>query len=173
MFAAVTTLLVLAAAGGALAGAEPTGERAGAGDEKLAGKVYGAGVSAGDTVLVSDLLAHAEKYVGATVRVEGPVVGCCAKRGCWIEVASNKEFEKILVKVEDGEIVFPMALIGETVRVEGTFEGVPMDYEHACAYMENEASCQGQTFDKSQVPAEGITFYRIKGTGAVVQRTAG
>lgn len=134
-----------------------------------ADRVFGKGVSANDTILVSQLLASADQYVGKTVRVEGTVVGCCKKRGCWIELASDREYEKIMLKVEDGEIVFPMEIIGETALVEGVVEAIPMDYERACAYLENEAECQGEKFDKSKVPAEGITFYRIKGSGAVVR----
>jgi hypothetical protein len=135
-------------------------------------RVFGKGVSSNDTILVSELLDDADAYIGKTVRVEGTVVGCCKKRGCWIELASDREFEKIMLKVDDGEIVFPMEIIGETAVVEGVVEGIPMDYERACAYLEHEAECQGEKFEKSKVPAEGITFYRIKGTGAVVRESA-
>jgi hypothetical protein len=65
-------------------------------------------------------------------------------------------------------IVFPPEIMGETAIVEGVFEGIPLTYEQSCAFLEQEASCQGETFDKSTVPADGVTFYRIKGTGAVV-----
>ena len=44
-------------------------------------RVFGKGVSANDTILVSELLDNADQYVGETVRVEGTVVGCCKKRG--------------------------------------------------------------------------------------------
>ena len=132
------------------------------------GKTYGAGVSSASTVAVSAVLAHPEQYLGQTVRVQGPVVGVCKHRGCWIEIASDKEMQKIQLKVDDGEIVFPPEIMGETAIVEGTLEGIPLTYEQACAYLEQEASCQGEKFDKSAVPADGITFYRIKGTGAVV-----
>ena len=135
-------------------------------------RIFGKGVSANDTILVSELLDNADQYVGETVRVEGTVVGCCKKRGCWIELASDREFEKIMLKVDDGEIVFPLEIIGETALVEGVVEAIPMDHERACAYLEHEAECQGEKFDKTKVPAEGITFYRIKGTGAVVRASA-
>ncbi|MFO7653029.1 MAG: DUF4920 domain-containing protein [Candidatus Krumholzibacteriia bacterium] len=157
------TLAALAAALTILASA------AAATDQAPAGKIYGKGVSSADTVMISHLLAHPGDYLGKTVRVEGPVVGCCKKRGCWIELASDQEFQKIMLKVEDGEIVFPMEVVGETAVVEGVLQGIPMTYEDACAYLEHEATCQGETFDKATVPAEGITFYQIKGTGAVVR----
>ena len=132
------------------------------------GKVYGAGVSSSSTVAVSEVLAHPDDYLGQTVRVQGAVVGVCKHRGCWIEIASDKEMQKIQLKVNDGEIVFPPEIMGETAIVEGVFEGIPMTYEQSCAYLEQEASCTGEKFDKDSVPTDGITFYRIKGTGAVV-----
>ena len=134
-------------------------------------QTYGKGVSAPDTILVSELLASPDAHLGQTVRVEGTVVGVCKKRGCWIDLASDKPFQKITVKVDDGVIVFPPELMGQTLRAEGLLEAVPLSYEHACAYLESEATCQGETFNKASVPEEGITLYRIQGTGAVVTAT--
>jgi len=136
------------------------------------GKTYGAGVSSSSTVAVSAVLAEPTNYLGQTVRVQGPVVDVCKHRGCWIEIASDKEMQKIQLKVNDGEIVFPPEIVGETVIVEGVLEGIPLTHEQACAFLEQEADCQGEKFDKSAVPADGITFYRIKGTGAVVIESA-
>jgi hypothetical protein len=136
------------------------------------GKVFGEGVSSSETMLVSKLLAEPQKHLGHTVRVQGPVVGVCKHRGCWIEIASDQEKQKIQLKVDDGVIVFPPEIMGETAIVEGVVEGIPMTHEQACAYLEQEANCNGDQFDASEVPAEGITFYRIKGTGAVVLAAA-
>ncbi len=136
------------------------------------GKTYGSGVSSASTVAVSSVLAHPENYLGQTVRVQGAVVGVCKHRGCWIEIASDKEMQKIQLKVNDGEIVFPPEIMGETAIVEGVLEGIPLTYEQACAYLEQEASCQGEKFVKEDVPADGVTFYRIKGTGAVILPSA-
>ncbi|MEZ4386533.1 MAG: DUF4920 domain-containing protein [Candidatus Krumholzibacteriia bacterium] len=159
-----------ACGGEAAHGAEA--QTAGADVPAPAGKVYGQGVSSGQTVLVSALLAAPDQYLGHTVRVQGPVVGVCKHRGCWIEVAGDREMQKIQLKVNDGEIVFPPEIMGQKAIVEGVFEGIPLNYEQACAYLEQESSCQGGQFDKSTVPADGITFYRIKGTGAVVLASA-
>jgi hypothetical protein len=139
-----------------------------AGGAVAAEQTYGKGVSAPDTILVSELLASPAAHLGQTVRVEGTVVGVCKKRGCWVDLASDQPFQKITVKVDDGVIVFPPELMGQTLRAEGLLEAVPLSYENACAYLESEASCQGETFDKKSVPEEGITIYRIQGTGAVV-----
>jgi len=169
--AGLAALLILAACSG---GNDTAGDQANAAaaTPAPAGKVFGAGVSSGDTLKISALMAEPARHLGQTVRVQGPVVGVCKARGCWIELASDQEKQKIMLKVNDGEIVFPPEILGETAVVEGVFEGIPLTYEEACAYLEQEATCQGETFDKTKVPAEGLTFYRIKGTGAVVLASA-
>jgi hypothetical protein len=141
--------------------------------QPVAGTVYGAGVTSAETIAVSDLLANPEQHLGETVRVQGPVVGVCKSRGCWIEIASDQEMQTIQLKVEDNVIVFPPEVVGEVAIVEGVLEGIPLTYEQACAYLESEARCQGEAFDPATVPAEGIIFYRIQGTGAVVLAAAG
>lgn len=141
--------------------------------QTIAGKVYGAGVSSAETVKVSEVLADPDRYLGQTVRVQGPIIDLCKHRGCWIEIASDQEMQSIQLKVEDNVIVFPPELIGETAIVEGVLEGIPLTYEQAVAYLENEAQCQGEEFDPATVPTEGMTFYRIQGTGAVVVSLAG
>jgi hypothetical protein len=136
--------------------------------QPVAGKVYGAGVSSAETSKVSELLANPEQHLGQTVRVQGPIVNLCKSRGCWIEIGSDQEMQTIQLKVEDNVIVFGPELVGQTAIVEGVLEGIPLTYEQACAYLESEAQCQGEAFDVATVPAEGITFYRIQGTGAVI-----
>jgi hypothetical protein len=131
-------------------------------------RVFGKGVTdPSDTVPISQLLSNPEDYLDKTVRVSGAVVGVCKKRGCWMELASDKEFQTLQIKVEDGEIVFPMEIMGETAVAEGVFTGVPMTIEQTCAYLEQEASCQGKQFDRDAI-TEGMTFYRIDGVGALV-----
>ncbi len=133
----------------------------------VAEQVYGKGVSSEDTVLISSILDQPDQYLGKTVRVEGTVVACCKARGCWIDLASDGAYQKMQVKVNDGEIVFPMSLMGERVRAEGTVEAVPLTHDQAVSYLEGEASCQNEKFDPASVPADGITIYRLHGTGAV------
>jgi len=52
------------------------------------------------------LLAKPADYVGKTVQVKGKITEVCQMMGCWIYVA-DAQGNKIRVKVNDGEIVFP------------------------------------------------------------------
>jgi len=131
-------------------------------------KVYGKGVSATDTVLVSELLAQPDAHVGEVVRVEGTAVAVCKHRGCWVEIASDKEGETVRVKVKDGVIVFPAEIIGEHVIAEGVFTANKLDLETSKKYCAYQAEQAGKEIDPKSV-TECVTLYQITGTGVVIK----
>lgn len=135
--------------------------------EKAEGKVYGKGVSAADTMLVSELLATPDAYVGKTVRVKGTAVGVCAHRGCWINIASDVEGETVRVKVKDGVIVFPAEIMGDMVIAEGVWTANELTMEQTKKVCAAEAREEGKEFDEDEVTT-CMTLYQISGTGAVV-----
>ncbi|MGB3213117.1 MAG: DUF4920 domain-containing protein [Desulforhopalus sp.] len=122
-----------------------------------------------DTVTpVSEINKNPEKYKGKRVLIEGLVINVCAARGCWMDVASDLPFEKIQVKVVDGEIVFPMEAKGRSARVEGIAEEMKLTKEQAIRMGKHHAEEQGTTFDPTSVTGP-VTFYRLRGLGAVIQ----
>ena len=147
----VITLSLLALAAGAFA--EP--------------QTFGEGVSSHKTMLVSELLANPDEYVGKTVRVQGTAVGVCSHRGCWVNIASDKEGDVVRVKVVDGVIVFPKELMGETIIAEGVWTANKLDMETTKKVCEHRAKQAGEEFDPATV-TECMTHYQISGTGAVV-----
>ena len=78
-------------------------------------------------------MAKPDDYVGKTVKVEGLITDVCPKRGCWINVAGDKEFQTIKLKVDDGVIVFPLSAQGEEVDAERIFEKMELSKEEALA----------------------------------------
>ena len=148
-----TILIISAFAAGAMA------------EEKA--KVYGEGVSGDELIVVSELLAHPDKYVGETLRVKGTVVGSCAHRGCWISIASDKEGETVRMKVKDGVIVFPPEIVGETVIAEGVWTANELTLEQTKQVCAAEARKAGEEYDESKVTT-CMTQYQLSGTGAVV-----
>src|SRR5210317_1525871 len=92
-------------------------------------KKYGAEITLTEKTAISSILEDAESFVGKKVLIEGTVVGVCAKRGCWINLSGDKEFEQIRVKVKDGEIVFPMEAKGKKALVEGEVFSVVVEGE--------------------------------------------
>ncbi|MBL7960769.1 DUF4920 domain-containing protein, partial [bacterium] len=85
----------------------------------------------------------------------------------WMELASDAEFQKIKIKVEDGEIIFPVTAKGKTARVEGVVESIELSKENALKYYEHQAEEKGGTFDPASVTGP-VTIYQIRGTGAVI-----
>ena len=137
-------------------------------DEQADGKKYGSGISLKDTTNISDIMADPEKWVGKKVLVKGQIVDVCKKRGCWMELASDKEFQTIRIKVNDGEIVFPLQARGKTALAEGTVEKLELSLEQTINYYKHHAEEQGQEFDESSVKAP-MKIYRIRGLGASIQ----
>ena len=95
---------------------------------------------------VSEINQHPEKYLGKQVLIEGLIVDVCAARGCWMDIASDVPFEKIKIKVVDGEIVFPMETKGKQARVEGIAEEIKLTKEQAISMGKHHAEEQGKSF---------------------------
>ncbi len=134
-------------------------------------RIFGDGITASDTLLVSTLLAHPDDYVGQLVRVEGIAVDVCTHRGCWVNVSSDVEGDVVRVKVKDGEIVFPPEILGSTIVAEGIWTANELDLETTKMVCERDAKAEGKKFDPSSV-TECMTLYQITGTGAVVRAAA-
>lgn len=82
-------------------------------------KKFGSALTLTEVTKVSDIYANPEKFSGKRVLVQGPIVDVCAEMGCWLAVGSDKEFQTIRFKVEDGVMVFPMSVKGMNAKVEG------------------------------------------------------
>lgn len=132
-------------------------------------QTYGAGAGKAPLVKISALKADPEAYVGKTVRVAGLVVDVCPTRGCWIELAGDKEFESLMVKVKDGEVVFPMTAKGKQAEAEGVFTRIDIPAERVLEIKKHEAEEKGLPFDPKTVKAVPMVMYRIQATGAVIR----
>ena len=130
-------------------------------------KVYGEGVSGDECVSVTKLLEKPDEFIGKTVRVKGTAVGVCAHRGCWNNVAGEKDGETVRVKVKDGVIVFPPEIVGETVIAEGVWTANELTMEQTKQVCEAQAKEEGKEFNADEVTS-CMTLYQISGTGAVV-----
>ena len=96
---------------------------------EVPGTVYGEQPSLSDTTLISTVLADPESFVGERVLVAGTVVEVCEKRGCWLQLGGDEEYQTLRVKVEDGVIVFPLTARGHAAVVEGIVEKIVLTAE--------------------------------------------
>ena len=129
--------------------------------------IYGKGVSLTEKTPVSAILENPDSFLGKTVRIEGMVIEVCAKRGCWLYIAGDKQGEKIQVKVTDGEIVFPMSASGRMAVVEGVVEELKLSRDDMIKYLQHLAEEKGQPFDPTTVKDERMI--RLIGLGAEIK----
>jgi co-chaperonin GroES (HSP10) len=130
---------------------------------------YGKDITLKEKTSISDILNNPEDYLDKTVLVEGEVLDVCPKMGCWMEIESDAEGEKIKVKVKDGDIVFPEEAKGKNALVEGKVYKIDLTVEEAVEYYQHQAEERGDEFDPSTV-TEAITIYQIKGLGAEIEK---
>jgi len=129
---------------------------------------YGKEISLKEKTTISKILSQPEDFIGKTVLVEGEILDVCAMAGCWMELKSDAENQKVKIKVKDGDIVFPVEAKGKSALVEGTVYKIELTKEEAIEYYEHVAAEQGTEFDTETVTGP-ITLYQIKGIGAQIK----
>jgi hypothetical protein len=119
---------------------------------------------------ISSILKDPKAYEGKRVQVEGTIVEVCEERGCWIRIASDKEFEAIRVKVQDGVITFPMEAKGKLALAEGVVAVTNLTREQAVEQAREMAKERGTLakFDPSKIKGP-VTDVQITGEGARVK----
>ena len=130
-------------------------------------KKFGTALTLTEATRVSDIYANPEKYNGKRVQVQGPNVDVCAQMGCWLALGSDKEFQTIRFKVDDGVIVFPMSVKGMNAKVEGVISVETLSVAQQIAKGHEHAKEQKTTFDPKTVTGPKVEVM-IKGEGAVV-----
>ena len=131
-------------------------------------KKYGKPLTLKETTKVSDIYATPDKYHGKKVLVEGPIVDVCEEMGCWIALGSDKEFQSLRFKVEDGVIVFPMSIKGLNAKVEGVLEVAMLSEAEQIAAGNEMAKEKKMPFDPKTVKGPKLSI-QIKGEGAEVK----
>ncbi len=120
------------------------------------------------TTSINELLSQPDNYVGKDVKIEGEIVDVCQNQGCFIHVKDSSSKETLLVKVNDGEIVFPKDAAGKKVVAQGKFEKQTQTKEQLIESTKHFAEEAGKKADTSKI-TQGKTTYRIKGQGAIIK----
>jgi len=131
-------------------------------------KKYGKDLAMKEVTKISAIYANPDGFNGKKVQVRGTIVEVCEMKGCWIALASDKEFQQMRFKVDDGVIVFPLDAKGLTATVEGvvtvTLESVADQLEHGKMMAEE----MKKPFDPKTVTGPKTTIM-IKGEAAEIQ----
>lgn len=98
--------------------------------------VYGAGTTVTETVAVAEAIADPERHLGKSVRLSGPIVGTCAKKGCWMRLGSEES--NVFVKFKDYGFFVPTSGVeGREAVVEGTLAVETQSVEDLKHYLED------------------------------------
>lgn len=137
-------------------------------DSFAAEQKYGTGADFSKAVPMSEIMKSPEAYIGKEVTVSGKIVDVCEKRGCWVQLTSDVQDERVRVKVKDGEIIFPLDSRGKKAAARGEFKKLDMDLEQTKKYLEHIAEENKKKFDPASVK-EPMVVYQVQATGAVIQ----
>lgn len=129
---------------------------------------YGDGVTRDAATQIADILAAPADWAGKSVRIEGEVREVCPKAGCWLEIVPEPGAAPLRVKVEDGEIVFPLSTRGRRASAEGTVEVDDLTREQYLSWQEHLAEERGEAFDPATVGEGPFQWVQVKASGAEV-----
>jgi hypothetical protein len=126
-------------------------------------ETFGTAPTVSEATPIPQLLAKPADFEGKTVRVEGVVTGVCTMMGCWMALAPEDapKGTAILIKVDDGVIVFPTSARGKRATAQGVVERVGT---HAEAQEAAREHAEQEGHGKTGQPAR----WQIKATGAIV-----
>lgn len=134
---------------------------------KADAKNYGEPVNVDEAIEISQLLANPSHYASEPATIKGTVIKVCAKRGCWVELAADKKYQSLIIKVADGEMVFPMTAIGKTAFANGYLKAIKLTLEQTKQYLKRQAEAKQQVFDVATV-TEAETLYRFTPIGVTI-----
>jgi hypothetical protein len=125
-------------------------------------QTFGAGVSLHETTPLARLLERPGEFEGKTVRVEGIVKAVCTHMGCWMAFAPDAapHGRTMLVKVDDGVIVFPVSAKGHRAVAQGVVQRIGANDAEGQEAASEQARHAG--------PTDARTSWQIKATGALV-----
>ncbi|MFC1743536.1 DUF4920 domain-containing protein [Candidatus Riflebacteria bacterium] len=131
-------------------------------------KDMGAPVKKEKVIKISKILGEPDQFLGKEVTVSGLIVDVCPKRGCWMKLASDKKFQTLRIKVQDGVMVFPLSARGRQAVVRGKMQGFRLPQKTAIKYFKHLAEEKGEAFDESTVTGP-VNIYQIKPAGVSIR----
>ncbi|WP_082305851.1 MULTISPECIES: DUF4920 domain-containing protein [unclassified Pseudoalteromonas] len=128
---------------------------------------FGGGADMSKQINISDMLNSPEKYKNEVATITGSIVKVCKKRGCWMELASDKKYQTLTIKVPDGKMVFPMSAMGKTAFATGTLNSMKLNLAKTRDYLAHKAKENQTEFDPSTI-TQAMTVYRFSPIGVTI-----
>lgn len=128
---------------------------------------FGNSVDKSLLVNISTLLASPDEYLDKTITVSGTIVGVCSHRGCWVDLASDARFEKLRIKVRDGDMVFPMHTKGRKALATGKLQAIQLSLAQTKQYKASLAKRQGKSLNTDEI-TEAMAIYQLSPEGVSI-----
>ena len=128
---------------------------------------FGDGADPAKAIAIEALMTAPDNHLQAPITVQGKIVKVCQKRGCWVELAAGKDQPNLLIKVRDGEMVFPMSSLGRTAYATGKLTASELDVEQTRQFLAHRAVENKLDFDPASV-TQGMTLYKLSPRGVTI-----
>ena len=128
---------------------------------------FGEAVNEKAMVNISTLLENPENYIDKEITISGTIVGVCTRRGCWADIASDAKFEKLRIKVRDGDMVFPLLAKGRQALATGTLQAIELSLAQTKSYKAMLAERRGETIATEDITV-AMSIYQLSPIGVKV-----
>lgn len=134
----------------------------------MAVDTFGAGADKNKIVSISKLLETPTAYKGKEITVTGTIVSVCKNRGCWMKFASDKKYQTLRIKVQDGKMVFPVTLRGRKGYATGVLKGRQISEAQAKKWLGHMAKESGEPFNEANIKGPQMVYMLVP-TGVTVE----
>ncbi|MCV6621860.1 MAG: DUF4920 domain-containing protein [Cellvibrionaceae bacterium] len=133
----------------------------------MADTQFGSGAQMDQLEDLSQVMQAPKDYSNQTITVKGIIKEVCHKKGCWMELSAGEQYDNLIVKVKDGDMVFPISARGKTAYATGVLNSTELNIKQTQAYLAHRAEENKLEFDPTSV-TKGMTLYRLKPTGVTI-----
>jgi hypothetical protein len=127
-------------------------------------ETFGVAPALNEVTPLTNVIARPMDFEKKTVRVEGVVTAVCQMMGCWLALAATDapQSPTMLVKVDDGVIIFPISARGRRATVQGVIQRIGAGDAEGQEAAREHAEQAGRSQSASNVR------WQLKATGAIV-----
>jgi len=90
-------------------------------------------------VTVGEVMSHPDKYAKEAVVLEGVIDASCERKGCWMQLAAEKDGPRLRVTFKDYGFFIPLDARGMKARAEGVVSVRTLTKEEA-EHLESEGA---------------------------------
>jgi hypothetical protein len=134
----------------------------------FASQSFGPKFDTSQSVTVQQVLAKPTEFLAKPFTVQGKIDAVCQKKGCWMQFETAADQPTFRLKVQDGDMVFPVSAKGKNAYAHGSLKAKPMSLEQTKTYLKHRAEEQGEAFDPAAV-SSAVTLYQFEPASVFIE----